>query len=186
MNPKLLSIATVLTVGCIEPTTDNMTEPTIEYRGQQFRMKRDFADYEEYSDTADPIASQDQEKVANAVRRATMPIIVPSIAAMARAIGDVKFPGFQSGTLVVKDKAQFGHYYGGHVMIPYSNFSRYFIFAQRDSHLELIHDVELKTSPKIFHFAVSDEAFTYYRSNGKTHKFMRNEEKTAGQGNPVE
>ncbi|MDM4019483.1 hypothetical protein [Roseiconus lacunae] len=154
-----------------------MTKPTIEYRGQQFRMRRDFADYEEYSDTADPIAKQDHEKVTDAVRRATVPNTVASIDEMVRAIGDVKFPGFQSGTLVVKDKAQFGQYYGGHAMIPYTDFSRYFIFAQRDSHLELIHDAELETFPNVFHFAVSDETITYYRSNGETHEFTRNEDK---------
>lgn len=184
MKMKFAVLSVILIMGCdvhmADPTNDERsaieTLPNeIEYRGQRFQMSRSFADYEEYSDTADRIAEQDHEKVADAVRRATVPDTVASIEEMSRVTGDVAFPGFQSGTLVVKDKTQFGQYYGMHAMIPYTDFSRFFIYAQRDGHLQLIHEAELETFPSVYHFSVSDEKIVYHRSNGKIHEFARNE-----------
>ena len=150
-----------------------MSSSTINYRGEQFRLSTNFSDYEEYTDVADPIAQDEHERVAEAVRNASVSSAVASIDEMVDAIGDVKFPGFQSGTLVVKDKKQFGQYYGMHAMIPYTDFSRYFLFAQRADQLELIHETELETFPNVFHFAVTDDKVIYYRSDGQTHEFRR-------------
>lgn len=172
---RCLLIIGVLLLGCEEADPNAMTNPTIEYRGQHFRVSRNFRDYEDYTDAVDPIDKAEHERVSDAVRSATVPHSVANTKEMVRAIGGVKFPGFQSGTLVVKYKRQFGQYYGMHVMIPYTDRSRFFIYAQRDDHLELIHQTELEAFPNVFHFTVTDLQIVYHRSDGRTHEFSRNE-----------
>jgi len=176
MTMRPAFIAVVVLVGCSQPDSNTMKIRTIEYRGQQFQMAGDFADFEEYRDTADRIAEQDQQKVSDAVRRATVPNSVASIEELSRAIGQVAFPGFESGTLVVKDKAQIGQYYGMHAMIPYTDFSRFFIYAQRDTQLQLLHETELERHPYVYHFSVDHEKIVYYRSDGMTHEFARQDD----------
>ena len=172
---RYVAIVGVLFLGCDQSNSNKMPNPSIEYRGQYFRMSQDFADYENYTDSVDPIDAGEHERVSDAVRSATVPRTVSNVQGLVRAIDDVKFPGFQSGTLAPKDKSLIGKYFAMHAMIPYTDYSRFFIYQQRDDHLELIHQAELETFPNVFHFTVTDTQIVYHRSDGRTHEFSRSE-----------
>lgn len=170
----LLCTVLLLPVGCDPRGNDVPNERTIEYRGQHFRLAENFDDYEEYSDAMDPIAESEHDRVSEAVRSAVMPTTVDSVMGMSTAVSDVAFPGFQSGTLVVRDNAQFGEYYGMHAMIPYTEKSRFFIYKQQRDCLTLLHETELETFPMVSEFLVTDNEIQYFRTDGAVHAFEQN------------
>jgi hypothetical protein len=82
----------------------------VEWRGEKFRLKQKYLDYEEYKIGSDQLASTEVERVKGFMLAITVPKVANSEEDLRRSLRQMRFPGFGSSYAgAVKDERGFLH-----------------------------------------------------------------------------
>ena len=90
----------------IKPVLRNMKGfDEVEWRGQKFKLKHKYLDYEEYKDDSDQLASSEVERVKEFMLAISVPKVAPSETDLRQSLRQMRFPGFGSSYAgAVKDE----------------------------------------------------------------------------------
>jgi hypothetical protein len=81
----------------IKPVLRNMRGfDEVEWRGQKFKLKQKYLDYEEYKDDSDQLASSEIERVKQFMLAIRVPKVAPSETDLRQSLRQMRFPGFGS------------------------------------------------------------------------------------------
>ena len=90
----------------IKPVLRNMKGfDEVEWRGQKFKLKQKYLDYEEYKDDSDQLASSEVERVKQFMLTISVLKVAPSETGLRQSLRQMRFPGFGSSYAgAVKDE----------------------------------------------------------------------------------
>ena len=70
----------------------------VEWRGQKFKLKQKYLDYEEYKSDSDPLAPGEVERVKQFILAISVPKIAASDTDLRQSLRGMRFPGFGSSS----------------------------------------------------------------------------------------
>ena len=70
----------------------------VEWRGQKFKLKQKYLDYEEYKDDRDQLALSEVERVKQLMLAISVPKAAPSETDLRQSLRQMRFPGFGSSS----------------------------------------------------------------------------------------
>jgi len=77
----------------------------IAWRGEKFKLKQKYLDYEEYKDDTDQVATNEVERVKQFMLAIKVPKVASSDKDLIRALSEMRFPGFGSSYVgLVRDE----------------------------------------------------------------------------------
>ena len=77
----------------------------IEWRGEKFKLKQKYLDYEEYKDASDQLAATEVERLKQFMLAISVPKSAPSEEDLRQSLRQMRFPGFGSSSAgAVKDE----------------------------------------------------------------------------------
>jgi hypothetical protein len=90
----------------IKPVLRNMKGfDEVEWRGEKFKLKQKYLDYEDYKDDGDQLASSEVERVKQFMLAISVPKVAPSETDLRQSLRQMRFPGFGSSYAgVVRDE----------------------------------------------------------------------------------
>lgn len=139
----------------IKPVLRNMKGfDEIEWRGQKFKLKQKYLDYEEYKDDSDQLAPSEIELVKQFMLGITVPKVVASETELRQSLRQMRFPGFGStyaGT--VKDE-QGNRYILNEYEIPQKQEQRTLLYrVEKDGTCRLVVDGVSIDHPNDYRFS---------------------------------
>jgi len=81
----------------IKPVLRNMKGfDEVEWRGEKFKLKQKYLNYEEYKDDSDQLATNEVERVKQFMLAISVPKVAPSETDLRQSLRQMRFPGFGS------------------------------------------------------------------------------------------
>lgn len=132
----------------------------MEYRGEQIKLSRAYADYDEYKNDPDNIHPSETERVQRLLITAPIQRTFASRVELFRAVGQIKFPGYGTGagSSRLSDGSEL---LAVTVEIPRANKDRYLVFRDHDGQYELIDDFVNAEASYPFEIRDRDGAYVY-------------------------
>jgi hypothetical protein len=113
---------------------------SVDYRGEKIKLTKFYLDYEEYTNDPDNIDPSETERVQRLVSEAPIARSFANRKDAARAVFEVKFPGYGAGGFGGAINEADGSLNGFVVEIPRTDKSRYFIFRNDHGSYILVDD----------------------------------------------
>jgi hypothetical protein len=142
---------------------------TITYRGQQFKMARAYATYEDYEDDPNNLDTNELGRIEQAITSAKVPTVFKNREELIHVlIFDLKFPGYGLGGLGETPKTDDGSILEVEaVEIPQRDKSRYLVVRESSGHYDLIDDFIAGTATNaIAHVKLEARTLRYYDKHG--------------------
>lgn len=112
-----------------------MTNPTIEYQGEKFRLSRAFSDYDDYKEAADNIDPQELDRIEAKILSAQVPKEFSSKMEFVLAALKLSFPGFGFGGLEDQDNV-----HTATIEIPHKDAYRYITALEKNGRWQVVDD----------------------------------------------
>jgi hypothetical protein len=168
MKPLLLVLIALLVVVLLLRTLLMSSAETIEYQGQRIKLSRAFHDYDEYKNDPDNLATGEVQRVQQLVTNAPIANQFHSRLDVARAVGNIAFPGYGSGSHAVEAQPDGTSLDLWSVEIPKAGRTRYFLFRVRNGVYYLIDDFVHAEQPMIMQVRQAGAALVYAARDGTT------------------
>jgi hypothetical protein len=142
---------------------------TITYQGQQFKMARDYASYEDYKDDPNNLDTNELGRIEQAMTSAKVPNVFKNRKEFLHVlIFDLSFPGYGSGGLGETAKTDDGSILDVETIeIPQRDKSRYLVARESSGHYDLIDDFVAGTATNaITHVKSEARTLRYYDEQG--------------------
>jgi hypothetical protein len=169
MKRQLQICGIIAVTAILWPVLWNRLSPTdsVEYQGQPVKLSKSYFDYDDYKNDPDNLAPGEADKVQQLVESAPVPKHFADRKQLARAMFDLKFPGYGLGAYGEKPQpdgsvlALFG------VEIPKSGTMRFLLFRGRDGRYTLIDDFVHADTAGIMSVTASGDNFVYSTLQGR-------------------
>jgi hypothetical protein len=136
----LLVIGAVALLAATWAVVRRMLPSSIDYRGQKIKLTKFYLDYDDYKNDPENIDPSETERVQRLVSEAPIAHSFASRKDAARAVFEVRFPGYGAGGFGGAIKDVDGSLNGFTVEIPRTDKSRYFIFRNDHGTYTLVDD----------------------------------------------
>jgi hypothetical protein len=164
----LLLIATVVLLSFLHVPLRERSD-SVTYRGQQFKMARVYASYEDYKDDPNNLNTNELGRIEQAMTSAKVPTVFKNRKEFLHVlIFDLSFPGYGFGGLGESPKTEDGSILDVEtVEIPQRDKSRYLVVRESSGHYDLIDDFVAGTATNaIAHVKSEARTLRYYDEHG--------------------
>jgi hypothetical protein len=138
---------------------------TIEYRGQEFKMRRAYASYEDYKDDPDNLDTKELDRIEQAMVSAQVPTTFKNREEFLHfMITDLEFPGYGLSILGGQTHADDGSKLEvDSVEIPQRNKDRFLVMREAEGQLKLVDDFIIGTATnEIERVTLEKQKLRYY------------------------
>jgi len=112
----------------------------VKYRGESIRLSRAYNDYDEYKNDPSNIHPDETARVQKLVAGAPVAHTYPDRASLFRALSELPFPGYGSGSHGETNQADGSRLLLYEVEIPRADATRYLVFRERAGSYALVDD----------------------------------------------
>lgn len=127
-------LATLVAIGCESRSNE------IDYRGERIKLSKAYANYDEYKNDPGNIDPSETDRVQRLVLDAPIARTFGSLVEASKAIGQITFPGYGSGSFVEQVQGDGSALTGFSVEVPRASKERCFVLERRDGVYTLIDD----------------------------------------------
>ena len=164
----LIIIAAVVSLRFLRVPVRERTD-TLTYQGQQFKMAKPYATYEDYKDDPNNLDTNELGRIENTMTTAKVPKVFKDRKEFIHTlIFDLKVPGYGLGGLDERPKTDDGSaLYVEAIEIPQRDKSRYLVVRESPDHWDLLDDFVASTATNaITHVQLESRILRYYDEHG--------------------
>jgi hypothetical protein len=147
--------------------TPSIAQASVEYRGETIRLSRAYYDYDEYKNDPNNIHPEEVARVKALVIGAPVARVYPDRTSLFRAISELSFPGYGSGSHGETKQADGTKLLLYEVEIPRADANRYLVFRERAGKYALVDDFVEPDGDPIVGVSDAKNGLAYSHARGK-------------------
>jgi hypothetical protein len=167
MKKIILALGALIAIAILWSVVRRHLPSNVEYQGEKIRLAKYYFSYEDYKDDPDNIDPSENARVERLVTQAPIAHHFTDRKELARALVDVKFPGYGLGFAGKSAQPSGIVLELSSVEIPRAEKNRYLVFEEKNGSYTLIDDFVAPADPEIMQVREEKGLFIYSTRAGQ-------------------